>query len=772
MSFAQVKVELTGQVKDSQTKKSLEFCTISVFNKKDSLITASVTDNNGFFFIQLDRGLYRFVMSFIGYKNDTIKDTPITENTFLGIMKLKPDEKYLKEVSINSNSRENLVDRDVQIVTEKLKAGTTSTKEVLDKLSGVDLDRYSNTIKVDNDPKVMILVDGMEKDQEYIKNLSPDRLKKIEVIRDPGGRYALEGYSAVINIILKKDYRGTEIFVSDRSMIDSDALKSEYIPVQNNASATFNYTYNKVNVYAKGSQTYNNFNLPSFSTKLYNYGLKIDKSPTAGDTMNTKVKQLSNDITIGADYTINPKHSISFESTFNMEPLKRNVSSEKYEEKYFMNDSLVNNYISDYKSLSGSTGSYYSLFYQGKFNEKNTLNSNFTFSDYTSNYTNNYTEGLDYQKNENGKDHKDNTEFYLEYTHTFSRKTNIQIGYGNTYEKQKNNFVINDIGSNFEYQDFRNKLYSYFSWQAGKKVSIKLGGAGESSSPQSDDQKNNYYIIEPYADIKYKPSEMLDLKLKYRSASNYPNISQTNPFTYTIDQQSTKTGNPLLKPEVTNKVSLEAKVMNGLLSLEPYYHFSNNFITETGKLMPDSIFQYSYSNIGQYSHYGLEGNLTVPFGKKLFLQTNFNFFKSSILYEKITNKLNDFTMSNQLVYVNDKSGLVAGLQYQRSLFRDITAQGYNKSDNDFWIMFIQQTFLKKKLTVMLLYFLPIDFGVDFKQGSYIATENYSESKFADIGFLKNMLMFEVSYRFNKGKFVNKKEKNIEIKQEKNNKSVM
>ena len=87
----------------------------------------------------------------------------------------------------------------------------------------------------------------------------------------------LKDISAVINIILKKDYQGTEIFLSDRAMLDLDASKKEYIPVQNNISGTVNYVYNKVNIYAKYSNNYNNFNLFSNSIKEYNNGLSIEE---------------------------------------------------------------------------------------------------------------------------------------------------------------------------------------------------------------------------------------------------------------------------------------------------------------------------------------------------------------------------------------------------------------------------------------------------------------------------------------------------------------
>ncbi|HEY4799339.1 MAG TPA: outer membrane beta-barrel protein, partial [Bacteroidia bacterium] len=615
-----------------------------------------------------------------------------------------------------------------------------------------------------------ILVDGLEKDQEYIKNLSPDRLKKIEIIRDPGGRYALEGYSAVINIILKKDYQGTELFISDRPILDPDAVKRNYIPVQNNSSATFNYTYNKINAYAKYSGNYNNFNLPSIDTKDYNNGLTISKTPPASDEMNTHVKQLFNNYTLGADFSINPKHTVSFESNLANQPSSINQVKELNDITFIQNGNTLSKYSGSTNSVTENLNMYHSLFYVGKLNENNTLNSNFTYSNYNNTYSNLITENTIYQRQENGTDKKDNTKFYFEYTHSFNAKSNLQAGYGNTWEQRNNIFTASDVSSIFKYSDTRHKLYSYYSWQPNKKFGIKVGGAGETSSPEANGIKNNYIIGQPYADIRYKPSQLFDFKLKYRAGSTYPNISQTNPFTYVIDQQSIRTGNPYLHPEVTHKISLQA-VFAEVITLEPYYHFSNNYITETGMLKNDSLFVYSYNNMGKYKNYGVQSHFTIPFSKSIFLKTDMDFFKGSITYADQINNVHDWTMTGQLIYARQKSGTVAVLEYQRNLSKDITAQGYNMEGNDFWIFLVKQPFLKQKLEVMLLYFTPITLGVDFKQGNYIQTANYSEYKYGDISFLKNMFLIEISYRFNKGKSVNKTEKNIEENKEKNAKSL-
>jgi len=767
--IAQNKVEISGQVKDAQTKNALEFCTVSVLNAQDSLVVGTITDQKGFFSVSVLPGVYKTVLSFIGYKNDTTPLTHVTANVFLGVFKLEPDVEMLKEFTVATRSADNLIDRDVQIVTDKMKAGASNTRDVLDKLPGVDYDRYSNAIKVDNDARVIILVDGMEKDQDYIKNLSPDRLKKIEVIRDPSGRYALEGYSAVINVILKKNYQGIELLINNESMVDADANNLKKTLIVNNTSGTFNYTYNKLNIYTKYDGNYSNFALPSYSGKAFDNGIVSENNIPSDMPLNTDVKQLNHNYTLGADYFINPRHTLSYEGHLSGQPASQNVTTVALDNNIFYTGALIKNFSSISKSVTDIQSSYNTLFYQGILDEKNTVTSNFSFSDNKSTYTNEYIENTPYKRLENGVNSKIGTRFYAEITHTFSPRTNIQGGYGHTWEKQHNRFSIFDAESTFDYSDRRHKFYSYFSQQIGKKTGLKLGCAAETSNPKTPTHEKFYFIFLPYADLKYDLSAMLSVKLKYRAASAYPAIEQTNPFTYVIDQQSVKTGNPELRPEVTHKISLQSNILGGLANIEPYYHFSNNYIADAGHLINDSLFEYTYSNAGYYKNYGLQANITIPFGKTLFLQNTLDIYNSSIIHNHLLNSIKGYKLSEQLVYVNESTGFVAGLQYQKNLQKYITAQGYNKGDNDFWISFVQKPFLKQKLNLTLIYFLPINWGVDFVQGSYIHTTNYTESRWNDISFLKNIVMLQASYRFNKGKTIIRTEKNIEKDTEKSTK---
>ncbi|MCF6364893.1 MAG: TonB-dependent receptor family protein [Bacteroidales bacterium] len=777
--FAENNIGVSGQVKDEQSKKVIEFCNVRVFNMKDSLITGGVTDQKGFFIIPLLRGNYKLITEYMGYIPDTTEISVKTGTEFIGIIKLKRDANNIDEIIVEGSTKESLIDKDVYLVTSDLKTGAANTKDVLSKVSGVNYDRYNNSIKVDGDENIIILVNGLEKDQEYIKNLAPDRLKKIEVIRDPSGRYALEGYSAIINIILKENYKGTEFHFSDQLITDPDNKDSNYrIPI-NSFDANINYTYNKINIYSAVRYSFFNIGMLASNYKEYDNGLTIDKN-SGSNLHNLLYKNTSDNLTIGADYYINPKHTVSYESNYKGYLLGEGISNETYNTLYLQDGNIIDNIEIETNNNSNNQSNYHSFFYIGKFNKKNSLNVDFTYSTYKDNYTNKYYENSVLGRTEQGTNNKTNTKFYAEFNHTLNDKSNIQVGYGNETKNLTNTLITNNIyfnevpeGTNpdFNLTELRHKFFAYYSWNINKKLGIKLGGAAETSIPKVYGEKLTYFIYQPYADIKYKPFKILDIQLKYRSSSDYPSISEANPFTYVIDQETVSKGNPFLSPAVKHKLSIKLNILKGLASVEPYYHFSENYISQIGTLRNDGIFELTYQNAGRYEHKGIKANLTIPFGKSLFLQTNTDFYKSKIEFDNNIQKINDWRMNSQLIYVNKKYGSVSGLIFQNNLSKYITAQGYNMWNNDFWGLFVQQPFFKKKLNVMLLYMLPLELGMDYYQGSYTETANYSELKTQDMSLLKNVLLLRVSFRMNKGQSVRKTEKEVKEEKEKSTKKL-
>jgi len=771
--------EVSGQVRDSVTREALSFCTVGALNRQDSLVAGGITDDNGFFRISLNPGAYRLIISFVGYVTDTMQLTVGTENKYLGTIRLKAGRAELGEVMVKGSTRRYTIDKDVQVVTAKMREGSTNTLEVLERMNGLSYDRYNRAIKVDGDTKVILLVNGLEKNQEYIKNLSPDRIKEVEVMRNPGGRYALEGYTAVINIILKSDYRGTEITAMENGLLDLDNKMDIFFPI-NFSSLTFNYTYDKVNFYVKGNSSFNTFRLPGTTDQVYANGYSLRYRPLDGGN-NMYIKNINNSYTAGLDFYLNPRHTLSFESTVSAFPARQFFEQDQQVAQY-RNDSLIEQYTSNATNRSDTRDITNSLFYIFNISDATKLNAEFTYNRYDDSYTNSLVQSNGFERNETGSNHKDFTKFYVELSHTINAKSTVMAGYGNTWRNLQNDFttatrllplagLINDT-TDFGMHELRHKLYAYYSLSLTDKLSFKAGAAAEYSRPKTAGTDHTYVIYQPYLDFNISALKMLDIKLKYRADSEYPTISQVTPFTQVLDQYTSQKGNPNLSPELTHTVSARIRVMQGLFSLEPYYGFSNNRINRVVNPLGGNQIEFLYENVGHFASRGFKGDLTIPlFKQSLIIKTDFDFFNQSITYQERKNTINDWTMNMQLLYIGKKYHSVGGLIYQKGLKKIINAQGYELSNNDFWLMFVQQPLFKNSLTVMLGYILPVNFLASYNQGSYTDTGLYTTASLYDISMLKNMLLVNITYRFNHGKSIRNIEKEVKTEVERKAKKV-
>jgi hypothetical protein len=771
--------EISGQVRDSVSRDALPFCNVSALNRLDSLVTGGITDENGTFRFSLNPGAYKLIISFVGYQTDTLTLVMGNENKYLGVIRLSSNPEQLGEVLVKGTTRGYTIDKDVQLVTAKMRTGTTNTLELLERMNGMSYDRYNRAVKVDGDANVIMLVNGLEKNQEYIKNLNPERIKEVEILRNPGGRYALEGYTAVINIILKSDYRGTEVTLLENGLLDLDTKVNKVFPI-NYSALTYNYTYDKVNFYLKGNSIMNTFRIPGQVDQIYTNGLKLESRPD-DPTGNMKISNLMNNYTAGLDYYLNPRHTLSYEGTMAAFPSKQNMEQNFVISRY-MNDSLIDQYTNKTTNISDTRDLTNSFFYIFNISDATKLNTEFTYNRYDDSYTNTLTQSNGFERTETGSNHKDYTRFYAELSHNINQKSTIMAGYGNTWRQMQNEYVtvtglpemsfqMRDT-ADFWMKEFRHKLYSYYSLNINKTLSFKAGAATEYSRPRTSEVDRTYWILQPYLDFNIAAHQMLDIKIKYRADSEYPSIRQVTPFTQVLDQYSIEKGNPELKPDLTHSISARFRIMQGLLSVEPYFGYSNNKINRVANLLENNQIEYSYDNVGQFMSSGIKGDFTIPlFKQSLIIKNDFDFFAQSISYLDRKNSIRDWTMNTQLLYIGKKYHTVGGLIFQKGLKKVINAQGYDYYNNDFWLTFIQQPFLKNTLTVMVGYILPIDFLAKFEQGNYIDTGVYTSSSMYNISMLKNMMLVNITWRFNQGKSVRNLAKEVTKEEERQAKKI-
>ncbi len=731
--------DLSATLKDSKTKEPIAFASVELLNTRDSLLAGCITDSKGYFEFTPPVSTAKIRFRFLGYKNLEMD----FKDKDLHVLYLEEEAKSLNEVNVTGSNKVNKIDRDVFAITKELRAGTTSSQELLGKLSGVQFNQYDKSISVNGNTNILILVDGIEKDQNFAKNLLPERIERVEVIKDPIGKYATDGYAAVINIILRKDFTGIDITVSNTAFFDIVGTNNKEIFAQDYGNFNLNYSYKKLNIYSNGSIYAGNFNMPIEYSKQY--GDKLSNTlPMNVLKPNLSVNPLNSNFAVGADYTFNKKHTVSTE-------LKYSSNNDKQSSFFSLINSTNGNVTGTSTSKNITENNTVNLqagvTYKGIYDEKNSIIADFRY---------NRTDGFNYkyyqQDNFTSENNIDLSGDYLRmninYSHIFSSKLNIEAGYGNVYFTNTNTLQNNS----FTRYNYRNRASLYLSYRPFEKLNTKLGGIVENYTQKYGDESKNLTVILPYANVQYKFNKNFNIVARYQANAQYTTINQLNPFRMAEDSLMYSVGNPALKTGISNRLGLDLNLFN-VITLSPYYTFNKSSINSYIDKDPANNQLYLKQNVNAdlMQSYGVRLNFTVPFGKQFFWQNYLGWTRKTIEYNQEFNSANNLSINTNLIYVNQPKGMLAGLIYQKQLTRNIEIQSYGTSGNDIALLMLRKSFLNQKLNTTLFYALPVDLGLKYDLPGQSVADGYQQTNMARMHFIKNLIFIEVSYNLSAGK---------------------
>ncbi len=771
-TYAQVSVD--GQVRSKQTNEPLAFATVYILNAKDSALTMALTDDKGFFTVSVKPGVYKFVFRFLGYKQDTVMVEAFSDKS-LGIVYLELQSQQIQQVTVKASTRQNDLDRQVVLVTKQMRERSANVNEVLEQISGINYDRYNNQISVDGQTNVLILVNGLKKNQQYIEALNPERILKVEIIRDPGGRYGLEGYAAVINIILKDNFRGYELLTNGSSIIAPNSSYQKLISGMLGANLTL--TQKKFNFYTNFNYSNLVFPLDMTVHRSYIDGQQTYRLPNGVyPSMAYKANLLN--LTSGLDYKINPLNILSFE--FNMQQMPDH--SHTYQRFLFREiDSLPDNSVNEFyqftEQINPRADYNGSVFYKGKPGVNVDVQADATYGVTKSMNQSmvrilNSIDNLDFNDItlRNGDVLNNELTKYLrsnvEASFNAGKKLNFTTGLGINQRNIKNSTQLygSDNLVNATFVDRYARGYLYMKWKPSSKLNLKIGAAYQQYFMDNGNFQKTMGIVEPYADIKWQPLGLFGMTLKLRSKADYPTATQLNPELRVTDYRVAYQGNPNLTPDTWDRFSLRMDVLGGMLSVEPYYEYTKNYIAQVLEKSdnPNIDALITYKNIGHFTNYGTKFNFMLPLSKNLIVKSDADIYWYSLEYLGKERSIQDWRGSAQLLYYNQKL-FSLGLMYQNMNSKILTAQGYRTSSNDFTGLFIQKQLFNKRLNLMLFYIFPLNSKpgwLDYDSKTYTQGPLFTETSIVNQEILKNLLVFNISFRLSKGKAI-KVDKQIE-----------
>jgi len=92
------KIKISGKVIDKETNQPLEYATVSLQNtKRTTLLTGTITDEKGFFEIEIIPGAYNIKVEFLTFKTLEIKAKDLKSSSNLGVYSLEADVAALEK---------------------------------------------------------------------------------------------------------------------------------------------------------------------------------------------------------------------------------------------------------------------------------------------------------------------------------------------------------------------------------------------------------------------------------------------------------------------------------------------------------------------------------------------------------------------------------------------------------------------------------------------------------------------------------------------------
>lgn len=413
----------------------------------------------------------------------------------------------------------------------------------------------SGTLFMDGHENVKLLLNGVETSVQELSTIAKEDVARVKVYDTPPARFAMQGYSAVIDVQLKSEITGGNVGVD---------ISQAFHPLKGNNSVAVYYNYNR----SKFSLLYNNENkhyrkYSQTETLAYEVGgEKFGKEKIGVDSPSD-----SDDNSINLMFQNNRKNSYLYNLNFGMgfnrsgRSLRQLVNDggpeSPYEAVNKLNTRFNRLYLANHfeKTLPADRGS---------------LLANVTLSRYNSRYRSGYMEFepvyTAYPSVDVASAYRSRYDAVLaEVQYAGPQKAWGQLSASayNTYQHSRYTDTgtairenSNDFGISAQYDGWRGKfMYTAMMGLQGMHV-----GATELG------RDYDLWIPTPDLTLYYIPSRSLWFRLNYTYTGSLPSISQLSETDQWLDTRLIFHGNSALRPYRTHKVTLFASLLTKYLT--------------------------------------------------------------------------------------------------------------------------------------------------------------------------------------------------------------
>ncbi|MEI7421295.1 MAG: TonB-dependent receptor [Prolixibacteraceae bacterium] len=753
-------LELPGQIKgkviDAGTKSCIEFANVSLIQLKDSLpIQVTATNPKGEFSLaNIKPGRYAIYVHFIGFKD--FKSSPIILAENSATYKLEPisleiESINLDEVAVTSNPNRPVYQLEKKTIYtgNQVSAAGGTASDLLHHLPAVT-QAPDGSISIHGNSNLLVYIDGKPsalRGDELLQNMPASEVKKIELITSPSAKYDASGSGGIINLITKKSNLDG---LNGNIQASSDHLGGY------SSDLLLNYKYKKFSFFAGlDHNRRRNRGDMDYLTQFLSTGSDFSKTGLQ------KAQRINTGIRSGFDYLPSNTDKFSFVgSTGNFET-NNNGSwlTNGLPDFTYLPSGTSGNVTTDDNKRKGKYGGA-DVTYEHKFKTENKLLT-LSASWNTLNYDDNYVNKTDISDIELLKQTtllskiNNNFQFNTDYSTPAGKAGNLEFGYqltssdeAESYQSQLVPLLQPETWQHTRFNSLTQAGYGTWQYKSGR-INMKAGLRAENLNRVLRTLDHSYSLhrfdLYPSFNSSFRIDSTREIQFNYSRRTDQLKTIQLDPLPRWYDFYNMIMGNPDLKNEITDRLSIDYLVNFRKLNFsgELFFYNTAGKIEVIRSLYRNGIVRNQYENTGSERTLGAELNANWPATSWLRLNEKLDVIGSSL--DVRLDSLSQNKSYRQLYGVTSADIILAKdtrIELDLSYFGPaMTAQS---SVDQFFMagISLRKTFFNKRLTCTIT-------GRDVL-GVYKRIEHVQGTDFNQTINARNNfpIRFSVSYKFN------------------------
>ncbi|UHG93754.1 TonB-dependent receptor (plasmid) [Spirosoma oryzicola] len=645
--------QITGILVDSITRQPVPFATVALLSGDGLILTGQTTIESGHFtFTKLALGNYGLQITYVGYRLRTLTGVRLTASQpiqNLGSIPFRSESRQLNEVQVTAQKAliEEKPDRLVYNAGSDITNKGGTAVDVLRKAPMLTVD-VSGNVQIRGSASIKVLLNGRPSGllarnlSEALKMIPANTILAVEVMTSPAARYDAEGAGGVINIITKKQLKGSNGNLDATAGNYVQSLGGSYGFRREKFGLTFSGNANAEREKSLAEMTRTSLvdGRPAGELFQRNYANNVSRGWFGDLSMEYAFDTLNRvNLSVSSWGGIWPNSSTLYNRFRNAD----NRATQEY------------NQIVDQKNPFGNIEwnlGYTRTFHKPK-QELSVLGQySYTFDNnrYASNQFD-LANQLIYRETSTNLSHNPQWTWQIDYIHPFSKsgrhlfevgakmvQRNVRSVYG-VYVSQPddvNRLVLSDDRSNtFTYN--QQVMAGYASLKLTSKTlwTLQLGTRLENTTMAGQFKSTispfdvHFINLVPSIVLSKQLSEQHSIKASYTQRISRPMIWDLNPYVNASDPKNLMAGNPQLRPEIAHLAELASSLTtkNGAyLNLNLYRRQTANSIEDVRTVDTSGVSLTIRQNVARNERTGLNFNASGQLGRNWKLNGGGEFY--------------------------------------------------------------------------------------------------------------------------------------------------